>query len=82
MFRYLLESSLNLAARPLNYVFNIFDPPMVVLIYHRVAALRSDPEMLAVTPGNFRAHMRHLKETVSVVRFEDDWPKHSLKKKL
>jgi peptidoglycan/xylan/chitin deacetylase (PgdA/CDA1 family) len=60
---------------PLNYLFNIVDPPVVVLIYHRVIALRFDPEMLAVTPDNFRAHIRHLKETVPIVRFEDDWSK-------
>ncbi len=75
MFRYLFESSLNLAGRPLNCAFNIFDPPVIVLTCHRVIALQSDPEMLAVTPDNFRAHMRHLKETVPVVRFEDDWSK-------
>ncbi len=61
--------------RPVNRVFNFFDPPVLVLTYHRVATLSSDPEMLAVTPVNFRAQMRHLKENVSLVRFGEDWTK-------
>ena len=73
MLQYLFASALTVARMPLNCLFNFVDPPVVVLVYHRVTALRSDPEMLAVTPDNFRAQMRYLRETVPVVRFEDDW---------
>jgi peptidoglycan/xylan/chitin deacetylase (PgdA/CDA1 family) len=33
--------------------------------------------MLAVTPENFRAQMRYLKDNVPLVRFEEDWTKAS-----
>jgi len=62
---------------PFNRVLNLIDPPVVVLLYHRVAILGSDPEMLAVSPDNFRTQMRYLKETIPLVRFEEDWTKLS-----
>jgi peptidoglycan/xylan/chitin deacetylase (PgdA/CDA1 family) len=58
-----------------NRFFNFIDRPNVVLLYHRVTNLSSDPEVLAVTPDNFRTHIRHLKETVPIVRFGEDWSK-------
>ncbi len=60
---------------PLNRLFNRVDLPVIVLVYHRVATLSSDPEMLAVSPENFRAQMRYLKDHASLVRFEEDWTK-------
>jgi peptidoglycan/xylan/chitin deacetylase (PgdA/CDA1 family) len=62
---------------PLNRMYNFIDPPVLVLLYHRVTTLTSDPEMLAVSPDNFHAQMRYLKETVPLVRFEEDWTKVS-----
>ena len=58
---------------PCNRLLNLIDPPVVVLLYHRVADLGFDPELLAVSPENFRAQMRYLQETVPLVRFEADW---------
>jgi len=58
---------------PLNRLLNCLDPPVLVLLYHRVTSLSSDPEMLAVTPDNFRAQLRYLKENFPIVRFEEDW---------
>ena len=49
------------------------DTPVVILIYHRVAALTADPQLLAVSRENFRAHMQHLKSNFPVLRFEDNW---------
>lgn len=69
----ILGSARKLVRTPINRLLNFIDPPVIVLLYHRVTTLSSDPEMLAVTPENFRAQMRHLKETVPLVRFEDDW---------
>jgi len=62
---------------PLKSLLNLVDPPVIVLLYHRVTTLRSDPEMLAVAPDNFRAQMRYLKDTFPIVRFEEDWAKIS-----
>jgi peptidoglycan/xylan/chitin deacetylase (PgdA/CDA1 family) len=56
-----------------NRVLNMIDPPVVVLIYHRVTNLHFDPHLLAVSPENFRAQMRFLKRNYPVVRFEEDW---------
>jgi peptidoglycan/xylan/chitin deacetylase (PgdA/CDA1 family) len=66
-----------LVRRPVNRLLNKIDPPVVVLLYHRVASLPSDSEMLAVTPDNFRAHLKFLKKTFPLVRFEEDWTKLS-----
>lgn len=54
-------------------ILNLLDAPVIVLIYHRVTALPSDPQMLAVSPDNFRAQMQHLKKHFPIVRFEEDW---------
>lgn len=58
---------------PVHRLLNQIDPPVIVLIYHRVATLASDPEMLAVTPDNFREQMRCLKDSFPIVRFEENW---------
>ncbi len=73
----ILGSARRAVCTPLNRLLNLADPPVIVLVYHRVATLSSDPEMLAVTPENFRAQMRYLKDNVSLVRFEEDWTKAS-----
>lgn len=75
MFNNLYVSLRSLVRTPVNLLLNRVDPPVIVLIYHRVTTLPSDPDMLAVTPENFRQQMRYLKDTVSLVRFEDDWAK-------
>jgi peptidoglycan/xylan/chitin deacetylase (PgdA/CDA1 family) len=64
-----------LVLSPLKYLLNMVDPPVNVLVYHRVATLESDPEMLAVTPENFYKQMQYLKDTFPIVRFEEDWTK-------
>jgi peptidoglycan/xylan/chitin deacetylase (PgdA/CDA1 family) len=58
-----------------NRSLNLLDPPMVVLVYHRITMLPSDPQQLAVSPDNFRAHVLFLKNNFQIVRFEDDWSK-------
>lgn len=73
MLRDLLGSARKKALSPLKYLINLADPPVITLIYHRVATLSSDPEMLAVSPENFRAQMRYLKDTAQLVRFEEEW---------
>jgi peptidoglycan/xylan/chitin deacetylase (PgdA/CDA1 family) len=56
-----------------NRLKNSFDPPVAVLIYHRVTTLREDSQLLAVSPDNFRDHLRYLKANFPLLRFEDDW---------
>lgn len=73
-FRRALRSAL---CTPINRLLNLIDPPVVVLLYHRVTTLTSDPEILAVSPDNFRAQMQYLKDNFPVVRFEEDWSKVS-----
>jgi peptidoglycan/xylan/chitin deacetylase (PgdA/CDA1 family) len=75
MLSNLYVSARTLVRTPLNLLLNLVDPPVIVLLYHRVTTLTSDPEMLAVTPDNFRAQMRYLKENYPLVRFEEDWSK-------
>jgi peptidoglycan/xylan/chitin deacetylase (PgdA/CDA1 family) len=71
----LLQPVVSWVRRARNRLCNLVDPPVLVLIYHRVAALESDPQMLAVSPDNFRAQLRYLKDNFPLVRFEDDWSK-------
>lgn len=75
MLNSLYVAARSLVRTPVNVLLNRLDPPVIVLIYHRVTTLSSDPGMLAVSPENFREQMRYLKDTVSLVRFEDDWAK-------
>ncbi|MBE0618579.1 MAG: hypothetical protein IH608_11740, partial [Proteobacteria bacterium] len=51
-----------------NQALNLADPPVVVLAYHRVTRVPSDPHQLAVSPENFRAHMHHLRQTCRCLR--------------
>ncbi len=59
------------ARRLVHSVANRFDPPSVVLLYHRVADLPSDPHSLAVHPERFREQMETLVRAAAVTRFED-----------
>lgn len=54
---------------------NTIDTPVIVLIYHRVTTLASDPQLLAVSPENFRSQLQFLKNNYPILRFEDDWTK-------
>lgn len=67
-FATIIKSGLNL---PLNMV----NAPILVLLYHRVAVRKDDPEQLAVSPENFAAQLRFLQENYHIMRFEDDWRK-------
>lgn len=72
-----LEQAVAPCYRPLrrlkNRVLNLVDAPIIVLAYHRVTELSSDPHQLAVTPENFRVQMAYLRSHCRCVRFEGDW---------
>jgi len=69
----ILGTARKLVFPPVKRLLNRLDAPVIVLLYHRVTRLASDPEQLAVTPEHFRAQMRYLKEHHRLVRFEEDW---------
>ncbi|MGK2907693.1 MAG: polysaccharide deacetylase family protein [Desulfuromonadales bacterium] len=56
-----------------NHLLNLVDAPVILLAYHRVTKLASDPHQLAVTPENFREQMQYLKQNCRCVRLGDDW---------
>ncbi len=58
-----------------NQLLNFINSPIIILLYHRVTDLSTDPEMLAVSPANFRGHIEFLKQQFRIVRFEEDWSK-------
>lgn len=60
-----------------NRALNLITPPAVVLLYHRVADLGLDTQMLSVTPDNFREQMRYLKEHFSLLSLDEDWARVS-----
>jgi len=78
MIRSLLGNCLRGVTSVGSRILNLFDQPVVVLIYHRVTNLPSDPQLLAVSPENFSAQMRYLRDHFPVLRFEDDWKRCEL----
>lgn len=56
-----------------NVAADLFEPPIVVLTYHRVARLESDPEQLAVSPDRFREQLEFLRSNFPVLRFDETW---------
>ncbi|NMC74601.1 MAG: polysaccharide deacetylase family protein [Geobacteraceae bacterium] len=59
--------------RSWNRFLNRLDPPVLILLYHRVTTLAADPQQLAVSPENFRDQMRHLRDSFPLVGLGDDW---------
>jgi peptidoglycan/xylan/chitin deacetylase (PgdA/CDA1 family) len=65
--RRLARDLLRRAAAPLA---NELDPPIVVLLYHRVTRLPRDPQLLAVTPERFAAQIAYLRARHAIVRLD------------
>jgi peptidoglycan/xylan/chitin deacetylase (PgdA/CDA1 family) len=63
--------------RAANGLANRCEPPILVLAYHRVAALDRDTQALAVRPERFRTQMRCLKGRYELLRLDEPWPRLS-----
>lgn len=72
MLRGLYHGTDHLLRGTMNSICNKLSPPVVVLGYHRVTTLATDPQLLASTPANFRQQLKVIKRH-PVLRFEDDW---------
>lgn len=59
--------------RTKNAVSRKIDPPLLILLYHRVTTLSADHEKLAVTPDRFREQMQYLKVNCQPVKLTDGW---------
>lgn len=61
------------AKQVMTMVYNQFDTPILILLYHRCAVLETDPQLLAVTPENFTNQVKWLKARYPVLRFDESW---------
>lgn len=59
------------ARRLVRRIRNALSPGALILMYHRVAELSSDPHRLAVTPRHFAEHLAILRERAPVIRLEE-----------
>jgi peptidoglycan/xylan/chitin deacetylase (PgdA/CDA1 family) len=57
--------------RSMNRLANVLDPPLIILVYHRVCMLDDDPFQLAVAPVNFREQICYLRDHWPVVRLSE-----------
>lgn len=73
MLRSIARAVLQALADAKARIENRIDPPVLVLLYHRVATLAEDPDLLAVTPERFREQLLWLERRLSFTRFEADW---------
>ena len=61
------------ARRECKHLYNMCNKPVIILLYHRVANLEIDPQLLAVSVVNFEKQIKYLKENFEILRFEDNW---------
>lgn len=56
---------------PERFVQRMIEPAALVLIYHRVAPLESDPQLLNVSPDNFNEQVSWLKQNTTLLGIEE-----------
>ena len=54
-------------------IYNLVDIPIIILLYHRIANLESDPQLLAVSIDNFEKQISYLKKKYSIISLNDNW---------
>jgi len=54
-----------------RYLFNRFDRPAIILLYHRVTNLETDPQLLSVKPENFYDHVSLLKKKYTLLNIDE-----------
>lgn len=59
------------ACSPIRFACNLIDSPAIILIYHRVAFLENDPQLLAVKPDNFYKQVEWLKNKYNIITLEE-----------
>lgn len=52
-------------------VVDMFRPKAIILLYHRVADLESDPQLLSVRPQHFTAHLQVIREMALPLRLDN-----------
>jgi len=60
-----------LISRHLKRLKNRLFPGTIILLYHRVINLKTDPQLLAVSPEHFYEHMKYLKNNYSIISLDD-----------
>lgn len=60
-----------LILRDLKRLKNKLFPRTIILLYHRVIDLKTDPQLLAVSPEHFYEHMKYLKDNYNIISLED-----------
>lgn len=65
-----------------RFCYNLVSTPAVILIYHRVTHLESDPQALAVSPEHFDRQMAILKKKYNVLKIEDFYQIIQQRKKI
>ncbi len=73
MIKQRLKSLRDLAYSARECLLNQVSVPLVVLIYHRVIDLPTDPQQLAVRPVRFRQQLQALKDAFEIRRFDQSW---------
>jgi peptidoglycan/xylan/chitin deacetylase (PgdA/CDA1 family) len=66
---------------PLKYR-QLFFGQCAILLYHRVTQIETDPQLLAVSPGNFEKHLLHIKSKYVLLSVDEMFSLLSARKNL
>lgn len=77
MLRSFSHSCLTILRTEGNRILNRFDPPLVILLYHRVCDLPDDPFLLAVSPENFYYQLKFIQDNWPIIRLHDCFKKRA-----
>jgi len=60
----------NIIHRGIRKILSLCRKRAVILLYHRIAQLRPDPQLLCVTPSNFAEHLEHLQNYYQLISLQ------------